>query len=99
MTEKQADRKTKELLRERALHKLPQRNALEMVGSFANNADNHRLVHELMVHQIELEMQNEELLTTKEQTSQALDRYTELFEFAPICYCTVNENSELSSIN
>jgi len=99
MTVKQADRKTKELLRERALHKLPQRNALEMVGSFANNADNHRLVHELMVHQIELEMQNEELLTTKEQTSQALDRYTELFEFAPICYCTVNENSELSSIN
>lgn len=99
MTLKQADREKKQLLRERALSKLPKRNALEMVGSFTNDADNHRLVHELMVHQIELEMQNEELLATKEQTIHALERYTELFEFAPICYCTVNENSELSSIN
>ena len=44
-----------------------------------------RLLHELEVHQVELEMQNEEL-RAPERVEAGLARYTELFEFAPIGY-------------
>ena len=42
-----------------------------------------RLIHELEVHQIELEMQNEELLLAKEQAEKAAQKYAELFLYAP----------------
>jgi hypothetical protein len=39
------------------------------------------LVHELQVHQIELEMQNEELKRAKLELEDALTKYSELYEF------------------
>ncbi|HET6440194.1 MAG TPA: ATP-binding protein [Anaeromyxobacter sp.] len=41
-------------------------------------------MHELRVHQVELETQNEELRASRLETERLLERYTELFEFAPI---------------
>lgn len=86
-------------LREMALLKLNETDANALNQRFPEEVSHRRLTHELMVHQIELEMQNEELLVTKEQTSIALNLYKELFEFAPISYCKVNEKSEILSIN
>jgi len=51
---------------------------LEVIDRFSNAADNHRLVHELMVQQIELIVQNEELIATKAQAINALNRGFEL---------------------
>jgi diguanylate cyclase (GGDEF)-like protein/PAS domain S-box-containing protein len=51
-----------------------------------NPADAQRLVHELQVHQIELEMQNEALREARAGAEIALERYAELFDFAPIAY-------------
>ena len=45
-----------------------------------------RLVHELQVHQVELEMQNEALQEARAIAEVALERYTELFDVAPIAY-------------
>ena len=49
------------------------------------------LVHELQVHQIELEMQNETLRQTQLQLLAMQARYFDLYDLAPISYCTVNE--------
>jgi PAS domain S-box-containing protein len=49
------------------------------------------LVHELQVHQIELEMQNETLRHTQLQLVAMQARYFDLYDLAPVSYCTVNE--------
>jgi len=58
--------------------------------------DAKKLLHELRVHQIELEMQNEELLTAQTEVEASLERYTELYDMAPVGYLTLDA-SALSS--
>jgi hypothetical protein len=52
--------------------------------------DHDRLVHELQVHQIELEMQNDELRSARSEIEHALQRYMELFDFAPVGYVVLD---------
>ena len=61
--------------------------------------DYHRLVHELEVHQIELEMQNAELREAQEQSARLLERFTDLFEFAPVGYVSLNEAGLMQEVN
>jgi PAS domain S-box-containing protein len=58
-----------------------------------------RLLHELHVHQIELEIQNEELRTAQQEVEWALARYTELFEFAPIGYFALGGDEVIREAN
>ena len=58
-----------------------------------------KLIHELEVHQIELEMQNEELRCAKERAECAEAKYTELYDFEPSGYLSVNENGEILNLN
>ena len=50
-----------------------------------------KMLHELQVHQVELEMQNETLRQTQLQLVAMQARYFDLYDLAPISYCTVNE--------
>src|SRR5512140_273395 len=62
-------------------------------------ADAAKLVHELQVHQIELEMQNEELLLARGELEAALARYSDLYEFAPIGYFTLGRDGNIRKVN
>jgi len=53
------------------------------------DADARRTLHELEVHQIELEMQNIELRIARDESEALLDKYTELYDFAPVGYFTL----------
>jgi PAS domain S-box-containing protein len=44
------------------------------------------IVHELLVHEVELEMQNEELRRAQEELDRARNRYADLYDFAPLGY-------------
>lgn len=58
-----------------------------------------RLVHELEVHQIELEMQNAELRRTQEDLELARNKYAELYEFAPVGYFTFDGSGVIRETN
>jgi PAS domain S-box-containing protein len=62
-------------------------------------ADTHRLIHELHVHQIELEMQNEELQRVQAELENGLARLTDLYEFAPVGYMTMDSQGVLRDVN
>lgn len=57
------------------------------------------IVHELRVHEIELEMQNEALRSTQLALEDTRDRYHDLFEFAPVGYLTLNRTGIIDHIN
>ena len=58
-----------------------------------------RVVHELRVHQIELEMQNEELRRTHQELAEEHERYLDLYDFAPVGYCTLSEQGRIIKLN
>lgn len=88
------------LLRQRA-EELLQRRAKACLGSAdtTSESDMQKLIHELEVHQIELEMQNEELVIAKEKAELAEEKYTELYDFAPSGYIALSKKGEILELN
>ncbi len=58
-----------------------------------------KLVHELQVHQIELEMQNEELRRAQETIAETGHRYADLYDFAPVGYATLDPQGLIVEVN
>jgi signal transduction histidine kinase/ActR/RegA family two-component response regulator len=58
-----------------------------------------KLQHELQIHQVELEMQNAQLRQTRDDLEAALEQYTDLYEFAPTGYVTIDCNGTIGRVN
>ncbi|WP_018294732.1 PAS domain S-box protein [Mariprofundus ferrooxydans] len=68
-------------------------------GDEAEQLDQDTLIHELRTHQLELEMQNEELQRTELELIEARDRFTDLYDFAPVGYATVSDKGLITQAN
>ena len=58
-----------------------------------------RLIHELRVHQVELELQNEELKRSKAEAEYYLEKHTALYDFAPVGYFTLSAEGLITQAN
>jgi PAS domain S-box-containing protein len=76
-----------------------ERLKLLQLGVDFSEADKIKLIHELELHQIELEFQNEELLTAKQQADTAIKKYTELYDFSPSGYFTLSRQGIIVEVN
>ena len=84
-------------LRRKAEERWPEIQKKNAVPS--SSEEMHRVIHELSIHQIELEMQQEELLLSRDELEESLERYTELYEFAPLGYLTLARDSTICEVN
>jgi len=64
-----------------------------------SESDTLKLNHELAVHQVELELQNEELKEARIAAQDVSDRYTELYDFAPLGYFTLSTEGKIIEAN
>ena len=86
-------------LRDKAEAQLQQHPAAHQALDTLSSRQIQSLIHELQVHQIELEMQNEELRRTQRELEIKRDEYAELYDFAPIGYLTVDERGVILNAN
>ncbi len=94
--DKQTDKpEDAEELRRRA----EQRLADQQGTATDKSIDEKRLVHELQVYQIELEMQNEALREARTNAETALEHYSDLFDFSPIAYFTLSSDGVIKQTN
>jgi PAS domain S-box-containing protein len=63
------------------------------------DADTQRLVHELQVHQLELEMQNEELQKARHEMEAGLEKYNDLYDFASVGFLTLDREGTIREAN
>ncbi len=66
---------------------------------FLSPEETRQTLHELQVHQIELEMQNEELLSVQADLESARARYFDLYDLAPVGYFTISEKGLIQEAN
>lgn len=82
-------------LRQRAEARLQQTQA----ASPASAWDSDRLLHELQVHQVELEMHNEELRHAYGEADSLREKYADIYDFAPVGYFTLDAQGVIVQLN
>jgi PAS domain S-box-containing protein len=76
-----------------------QRDQRSEVRELRSAADTQRLLHELQVHQVELEMQNEELSRAKARAEACAAKFSDLHDFAPIGYVSLDDGGCIQELN
>ena len=71
----------------------------EAAGDRKTTVEMQRLVQELQIHQIELEMQNEELKKARDEAEAERERYLDLYDFAPVGYFTLDRDGVIRQVN
>ena len=91
------DKSKMKILRRKAEELL--KNNLSKISSKLLESETSKLLYELDVYQIELEMQNEELKQANVLIREEADKYTELYDFAPTGYMTISCDGEIMGLN
>ena len=88
------------------LEKLSKQELLEQIielrtrlPTVPDSAETDSLLHELKVHEIELEMQNRELREAQQQLEETRDLYANLYDFSPVSYITLDAKGLVNNIN
>jgi PAS domain S-box-containing protein len=68
-------------------------------GDRLTAVETQRLVQELQIHQIELEMQNEELTRARDEAESERERYLDLYDFAPVGYLSLDSDGVIRQAN
>ncbi|MFA4919537.1 MAG: PAS domain S-box protein [Thermodesulfovibrionales bacterium] len=89
MKSKKPEQKKPSELRQRAEEKLKSQITLPKAMS---DKETRQLIHELQVHQIELEMQNDELRKSQAELEESRSKYSDLYDFAPVGYFTFDKD-------
>ena len=92
-------RETPKELRRRAEDRLKEEAKQSQAAGQQTAEEAQRLVHELQVHQIELELQNQELQETRRELEVGLERYADLYDFAPMGYLTLARDGAIQDVN
>jgi len=72
---------------------------LDESAETGQRADPQTLIHELRTHQIELELQNVELRRAEQELVEARDRFSDLYDFAPVGYATISDKGLIVQAN
>src|SRR5262249_2165852 len=75
------------------------KTAQQRLTAGLHDTDSQRLLHELEIHQIELEMQNVELQESQQRLEESRSRYVDLYDFAPVGYCSLNLKGLILEVN
>lgn len=97
MSDEEIDFTNAKMLRLKAEEQLKEKQ--KFLANPLNAYDLKRMMHELQVHQIELEMQNEELHKAYDTAEIALKKYTMLYDLAPVGYFTLNLEGDIVELN
>ena len=94
------------LLRKKAEKALQERPIKNLELDKLSNDEIYSLLHELQVHEIELEMQNEELRriqaeieASRNQYAELYAKYSNLYDFAPVCYFIIRDKAAIEEAN
>ncbi len=85
------------ILRQKAEEKLNKKES--KVSSLSTESNAIKLSHELAVHQIELEIQNKELIDSRLNLEEVIEKYTGLYDFAPTGYLTLSREGQIIELN
>jgi PAS domain S-box-containing protein len=96
MKSKKPEQKKPSELRKRAEGKLKSQITKPRVIS---DKETLKLIHELQVHQIELEMQNDELRKAQSELEESRTKYSDLYDFAPVGYFTFDKHGLILGAN
>jgi PAS domain S-box-containing protein len=84
-------------LRKKSEELLNRRDKASQVST--TETDTLKLIHELQVHQIELQLQNDELIRAKFEALDSAKKYSELYNYEPSGYFTLNKDNEIIELN
>ncbi|MDP4114873.1 MAG: PAS domain-containing sensor histidine kinase [Bacteroidota bacterium] len=84
-------------LRSKAQERLKKNPGTEDIAK--TNDELNRIVQELQIHQIELEMMNEELQQSRDEVERGLEQYTELYDYAPVGFFTLEQDGKINNAN
>ncbi|MEN6375130.1 MAG: PAS domain S-box protein [Smithella sp.] len=97
MKRKNAESDSLANLRMRAEDK--QKKSLKKAAFSYADADREKLIQEMQIHQIELEMQNEELTKLRNDAEVLAEKYIDVYDFSPICYMSLDTQGVITMAN